>query len=340
MLEIIPVLIILIVGIFLLTFFTVSQQTVVIIERFGKYNRMCNPGLHFKIPLIERKSGTLNMRIRQLDVPVETKTEDNVFVSVSISVQYFVLESKEYEAFYKLQNAESQITSYVFDVVRARVPKMILDRLFDKKDEIADAVGAELTDIMEQFGYGIVKALVTDIDPDAKVKAAMNEINEAERLRVAATERGEAEKILIVKEAEGKAQSNALRGRGIADERQAIIEGLKESIDDFQKSIAGTGPMEVMNLVLLTQYFDSLKEIGTSENSNSIFMPHTPNALSDMTAQMRDALVQASPVTNQPQSATPTQEVEPKNNDIKETVEEKIEKSDDKPAGYFNPENA
>ena len=131
-----------------------------------------------------------------------------------------------------------------------------------------------------------------------------------------------------------------MRGKGIADERQAIIEGLKESIDDFQKSISGTGPMEVMNLVLLTQYFDSLKEIGTSENSNSIFMPHTPNALSDMTAQMRDALVQASPVTNQPQSATPTQEVEPKNNDIKETVEEKIEKSDDKPAGYFNPENA
>ena len=292
MLEIIPVLIILIVGIFLLTFFTVSQQTVVIIERFGKYNRMCNPGLHFKIPLIERKSGTLNMRIRQLDVPVETKTEDNVFVKVSISVQFFVLDKKEFEAFYKLDNTEQQITAYVFDVVRARVPELTLDDLFVKKDDIADAVKNELTEIMGQFGYGIVKALVTDLDPDAKVKAAMNEINEAQRLRVAASEKGEAEKILIVKEAEAQATSNALRGKGIADERKAIIDGLKASIDDFQKSISGTGPMEVMNLVLLTQYFDSLKSIAQSDNSSSIFVPHSPGALSDFSTQMRDALLQ------------------------------------------------
>ena len=232
------------------------------------------------------------MRITQLDVPVETKTEDNVFVKVSISVQFFVLDKKEFEAFYKLDNTEQQITAYVFDVVRARVPELTLDDLFVKKDDIADAVKNELTEIMGQFGYGIVKALVTDLDPDAKVKAAMNEINEAQRLRVAASEKGEAEKILIVKEAEAQATSNALRGKGIADERKAIIDGLKASIDDFQKSISGTGPMEVMNLVLLTQYFDSLKSIAQSDNSSSIFVPHSPGALSDFSTQMRDALLQ------------------------------------------------
>ena len=272
--------------------FVVKQQTTAIVERFGKFIRTSSPGINIKIPFIERVAGRLSMRITQLDVPVETKTEDNVFVKVSISVQFFVLDKKEFEAFYKLDNTEQQITAYVFDVVRARVPELTLDDLFVKKDDIADAVKNELTEIMGQFGYGIVKALVTDLDPDAKVKAAMNEINEAQRLRVAASEKGEAEKILIVKEAEAQATSNALRGKGIADERKAIIDGLKASIDDFQKSISGTGPMEVMNLVLLTQYFDSLKSIAQSDNSSSIFVPHSPGALSDFSTQMRDALLQ------------------------------------------------
>jgi regulator of protease activity HflC (stomatin/prohibitin superfamily) len=265
-----------------------------VVERFGKYKRIAGPGLSVKIPFVDRTSSPESMRIRQLDVPVETKTEDNVFVSVSISVQFVILQGKEFEAFYRLDNAEQQITAYVFDVVRARVPLLSLDNLFEKKDEIADAVKNELDDIMVQFGYGIIKALVTDIDPDAKVKAAMNEINEAQRLRVAATEKGEAEKILIVKQAEAAATSDALRGKGIADERKAIIDGLKESIDDFQKSISGTGPLEVMNLVLLTQYFDSLKSIAQAPNTSSIFIPHTPSAMSDFSAQMRNALMQAS----------------------------------------------
>ena len=276
------------------TLFTVQQQTFKVVERFGKYKRIAGPGLSVKIPFVDRTSSPESMRIRQLDVPVETKTEDNVFVSVSISVQFVILQGKEFEAFYRLDNAEQQITAYVFDVVRARVPLLSLDNLFEKKDEIADAVKSELDDIMVQFGYGIIKALVTDIDPDAKVKAAMNEINEAQRLRVAATEKGEAEKILIVKQAEAAATSDALRGKGIADERKAIIDGLKESIDDFQKSISGTGPLEVMNLVLLTQYFDSLKSIAQAPNTSSIFIPHTPSAMSDFSAQMRNALMQAS----------------------------------------------
>ncbi len=287
--------------------FTVKQQTFKSIERFGKFVRIANPGINIKIPFIEKASRPESMRIRQLDVPVETKTEDNVFVSVAISVQYQILPGKQFDAFYRLDNAERQITAYVFDVVRARVPKLSLDDLFEKKDEIADAVKEELDDIMGQFGYGIVKELVTDLDPDQKVKSAMNEINEAQRLRVAANERGEADKILIVKEAEAQATSNALRGKGIADERKAIIDGLKASIDDFQKSISGTGPMEVMNLVLLTQYFDSLKSIASTDNNSSIFIPHSPGSLSDFSSQMRDALLQAGQVTEKTNTNTKSQ---------------------------------
>lgn len=291
-------------------FFIVEQQTNAVVERFGKFVRIARAGLNIKIPFVEQVGGRLSLRVRQLDVPVETKSKDNVFVRVSVSVQFHVLTEKIFAAFYKLENPEQQITSFVFDVVRARVPKMMLDDVFEKKDEIADAVKSELTDIMNDFGYGIVKALVTDIDPDAKVKSAMNEINEATRLRVAANERGEADKILKVKQAEAEARSNALQGEGIANQRRAIIDGLKESIDDFQKTVSGTGAHEVMNLVLLTQYFDMLKDVGGRSNSNSVFIPHSPAGLSDVSDQMRNAILMADGATagssSQAASTTPS----------------------------------
>jgi regulator of protease activity HflC (stomatin/prohibitin superfamily) len=235
----------------------------------------------------------MNLRVQQLDVKIETKTEDNVFVEMVVAVQYFVLPTKVYDAFYKLDNATGQITSFVFDVVRARVPKIKLDDLFEKKDEIADSVKVELAQVMEDFGYGILKALVTDIDPDPKVKESMNEINAAQRMRVAATERGEADRILRVKAAEGDAQSKALQGRGIADQRQAIIAGLRDSVDEFQKSVPGTTARDVMNLVLMTQYFDMLKEIGASSHTNAILIPHSPGNLTTLTEQMRTAMIEA-----------------------------------------------
>jgi len=275
--------------------FTVEQQTTVVIERFGKFVRHAHAGLNFKIPLIERISGRISMRVRQLDVPVETKTLDNVFVNVAVSVQFHVLDSKIYEAFYKLNNPEKQITSFVFDVVRASVPAMKLDDVFEKKDQIANNVKAELADTMEKFGYGIVKALVTDINPDAKVKAAMNEINEATRLRVAANERGEAEKILKVKAAEAEARSTELQGIGMANQRKAIISGLKESISDFKAAVEGAQSTDVMNLVLLTQYFDTLKSLG-DKGANTILIPHSPSSLSDISGQMRDAMITANQV--------------------------------------------
>ncbi len=284
--------------------FTVNQQTAAIIQRFGRFSRVANSGLNFRIPMIEMIAGRINLRVQQLDVKVETKTEDNVFVHVIVAVQYHVLPEKVYDAYYRLANANQQITAFVFDVVRARVPRIKLDDLFEKKDEIADAVKNELSHVMYDFGYGIVKALVTDIEPDRKVKEALNEINAAQRLRIAATEKGEADRILKVKAAEAEAQSKALQGKGIADQRRAIVEGLRESVDEFQKSVPGTSAQDVMNLVLMTQYFDTLKEIGASSRSNTILIPHTPGNLNDLTSQMRDAMVSADLITHEARTGT------------------------------------
>lgn len=281
---------------FYFTFFIVQQQSVAVIQRFGRFTRLAQPGLHAKVPFIDWIAGRVKLRLQQLDVKVETKTADNVFVHVTVSVQYFVLPDKVYDAFYKLDNFSKQVSSFVFDVVRARLPKILLDDVFEKKDEVADAVKQELAQVMSDFGYGIVKALVTDIDPDAKVKDSMNEINASTRLRAAAQEKGEADRILRVKAAEAEAQSMALQGKGIAEQRRAIVEGLRESIDTFQKSIPEAKAMDVMQLVLLVQYFDTLKEIGASSRTNTILLPHSPGNLNDVSTQLRDALITAGQV--------------------------------------------
>ena len=277
----------------MLTFFTVEQRTVAIVQRLGKFVREAGPGLNLKIPFIDRVAGRVNLRVQQLDVKIETKTEDNVFVHMVVAVQFYVLPEKAYDAFYKLDDARKQITSYVFDVVRAQVPKIKLDDVFEKKDDIADIVKAQLSQVMEGFGYGILKALVTDIDPDAKVKESMNEINAAQRMRVAATEKGEADRILKVKAAEGDAQSKALQGKGIAEQRKAIVEGLRDSVDEFRRSVPGTTAKDVMNLVLMTQYFDTLKDIGASSRTNTILIPHSPGNLASLTEQLRNAMIEA-----------------------------------------------
>lgn len=275
------------------TFYTVGQQTAALVERFGKFVRIGLPGLNLKIPWIEGIAGRINLRVQQLDVKVETKSEDNVFVHVVVSVQYHVLPDKIAIAFYRLNDPERQITSYVFDVVRAQVPQIKLDDVFSKKDEIAVAIKEQLSQVMDDFGYGIVQALVTDIDPDPKVKAAMNEINSAQRLRVAALEKGEADKIIKIKAAEADRESAALAGKGIAEQRMAIVDGLSESVDLFQKSVPGSTAQDVMTLVLMTQYFDALKDIGANSKNSTILIPHTPGTLNDLAAQMRDALISA-----------------------------------------------
>lgn len=284
--------------------FTVTQQTAAIIERFGKFVKIATAGLNYKIPFIDRIAGRVSLRVQQLDVRVETKTKDNVFVFVVVSVQYFVIPGKVVDAFYRLQNPQEQIKAYVFDTVRARVPHVILDQLFETKDDIANAVKAELDEVMDDFGYGIVKALVTDIDPDTKVKMSMNEINAAQRLREAAVQQAEADKIRVVKAAEGEAESKALQGQGIANQRKAIIHGLQESVEDFSDRVDGVTSQDVMNLVMMTQYFDTIKELGLTGRNNTILIPHTPSGMSDLSEQIRNAMITANQVSIATQSTS------------------------------------
>lgn len=271
--------------------YTVDTAQAAVVQRFGKFVRIAGAGLNFKTPWFEQVAGRVNLRVQQFRVEVETKTQDNVFVKVMVSVQYQVIQSKVYEAYYKLQQPGDQITSYVYDSVRSQVPKMTLDDVFEKKDDVADAVKRELSSVMEEFGYTIIKALVTDIDPDPKVKSAMNDINAAQREQVAAQARGEAEKILKVKQAEAEAESKALQGKGIADQRKAIISGLRDSVEAFKASVEGATAKDVMALVLMTQYFDTLKEIGAQDRSNTIFMPHTPGTLPDLMQQIQSVIL-------------------------------------------------
>lgn len=266
------------------SFFIVKQQTSVLVERFGRFLSIRHSGLQMKIPLVDRIAGKVTLKIQQLDVIVETKTLDDVFVKLKVSVQYVVIKEKVYEAFYRLEYPHDQITSYVFDVVRAEVPKMKLDDVFVKKDDIAIAVKAELQDAMLEYGYDIIKTLVTDIDPDAQVKAAMNRINAAEREKVAAQFEGDAARILIVEKAKAEAESKRLQGQGIADQRREIARGLEESVDVLNR--VGINSQEASALIVVTQHYDTLQSIGENTNSNLILLPNSPNAGSEMLNDM------------------------------------------------------
>ncbi|MET1258543.1 SPFH domain-containing protein [Flagellimonas sp. DF-77] len=266
------------------SFFIVKQQTAVVVERFGRFQSIRNSGLQMKIPLVDRISGRLSLKIQQLDVIVETKTLDDVFVKLKVSVQYLVIKEKVYDAFYKLEYPHDQITSFVFDVVRAEVPKMKLDDVFVKKDDIAIAVKRELQEYMSEYGYDIIKTLVTDIDPDAQVKSAMNRINASEREKIAAQFEGDAARILIVEKAKAEAESKRLQGQGIADQRREIARGLEESVEVLNK--VGINSQEASALIVVTQHYDTLQAIGEETNTNLILLPNSPQAGSDMLNNM------------------------------------------------------
>lgn len=265
-------------------FFIVKQQTAAIIERFGKFQSIRHSGLQLKIPLVDRIAGKLSLKIQQLDVIIETKTLDDVFVRLKVSVQYKVIRDKVYDAFYKLDYPHDQITSYVFDVVRAEVPKMKLDDVFVKKDDIAIAVKRELNQAMLDYGYDIIKTLVTDIDPDSQVKEAMNRINASEREKIAAQFEGDAARILIVEKAKAEAESKRLQGQGIADQRREIARGLEESVEVLNK--VGINSQEASALIVVTQHYDTLQSIGQETNSNLILLPNSPQAGSTMLNDM------------------------------------------------------
>jgi regulator of protease activity HflC (stomatin/prohibitin superfamily) len=274
------------------SFFTVNTAQVAVITRFGRFLRVANPGLNWKWPFIDTVAGRISLRVNQITLTMETKTKDNVFVTIPISVQNRVRPEKAFDAFYKLSNPAEQIQAYVEQVILGHVPGMTLDEVFASQSGIAAAVKQELDADMAGFGYEIVNVLVTDIVPDAKVKSAMNDINAAQREQVAANARGEAEKILVVKRAEAEAESKALQGQGIANQRKAIIEGLQGSIEQFQKVVGGVSTSEVMQLVLVTQYFDTIKSIGESDKTNTLFLSPSPGAVKDLSEEiMRSMLV-------------------------------------------------
>ncbi|KAK1383694.1 Hypersensitive-induced response protein 1 [Heracleum sosnowskyi] len=271
----------------------VGQSTVAVKERFGRFQDVLEPGCHC-LPWCfgYQVAGELSLRVQQLDVRCETKTKDNVFVTVVASIQYRALAEKASDAYYKLSNTTSQIQAYVFDVIRSSVPKLLLDSAFEQKNDIAKAVEEELEKAMSGYGFEIVQTLIVDIEPDAQVKRAMNEINAASRMRVAANEKAEAEKILQIKRAEGEAESKYLSGLGIARQRQAIVDGLRDSVLAFSENVPGTSAKDVMDMVLVTQYFDTMKDIGASSKSSAVFVPHGPGAVKDIASQIREGLLQ------------------------------------------------
>jgi len=284
MLSSIPIIIVLCAIVAFASFFLVKQQTAAIIERFGKFQSIRHSGLKFKIPFVDKIAGKLSLKIQQLDVIIETKTLDDVFVKLKVSVQYKVITEKVYDAFYKLDYPHEQITSYVFDVVRAEVPKMKLDDVFVKKNDIAIAVKTELNDAMLDYGFDIIRTLVTDIDPDAQVKIAMNRINAADREKTAAQYEGDAQRILIVEKAKAEAESKRLQGQGIADQRREIARGLEESVDVLNR--VGINSQEASALIVVTQHYDTLQSIGSETNSNLILLPNSPQAGSQMLNDM------------------------------------------------------
>ena len=273
------------------SFFTVNTAQVAINTRFGRFLRVADPGLNWKVPFIDAVAGMVSLRVNQINLTMETKTKDNVFVTIPISVQNRVRPEKVYDAFYKLSNPVEQIQSYVEQVILGHVPGMTLDEVFASQSGIAAAVKLELDADMATFGFEIVNVLVTDIVPDAKVKSAMNDINAAQREQVAANARGEAEKILVVKKAEAEAESKALQGKGIADQRKAIIQGLQTSIEQFRGVVSDATTAEVMQLVMVTQYFDTLKSIGELDKSNTLFLSHSPGAVRDISDQIMQSVL-------------------------------------------------
>ena len=287
------------------SFFTVETSQVAIVQRLGKFARVAGPGLNWKTPFLEVVVQRMSMKVQQFDVQVETKTQDNVFVQIPVSIQYKVIPEGVESAFYKLSDPVKQIESMVYNVVLGHVPKMKLDDAFLNQADIASDLRDSLDASMKEYGYSIVKVLISDIVPDTKVKAAMNDINAAQREREATVSRAETNKMLLVKQAEAEAESKRLQGEGIANQRKAIIAGLKDSVEDFAKTVPGSSAQDVMQLVLMTQYFDTLKEIAANDHSNTILVPHTPNTLTDLFGQIRNAIVSGNELSRHLENAPP-----------------------------------
>jgi regulator of protease activity HflC (stomatin/prohibitin superfamily) len=305
LLIVFAVVLLFVLGVVFGSFFTVETAQVAIVQRLGKFARVAGAGLNWKTPYLEVVVQRMSLRVQQFDVQVETKTQDNVFVQIPVSIQYKVIPESVQDAFYKLSNPVKQIESMVYNVVLGHVPRMKLDDAFLNQADIAGDLRNSLDASMREYGYSIVKVLISDIVPDGKVKAAMNDINAAQREREATVSRAETNKLLLVKQAEAEAESKRLQGEGIANQRKAIISGLKDSVEDFSRTVPGSTPQDVMQLVLMTQYFDTLKEIAANDHSNTILIPHTPDTITDLFGQIRSAIVTGAEMARHAESRAP-----------------------------------
>ncbi|CAM4210699.1 protease [Streptococcus penaeicida] len=283
-------LVVLVLSIIASTLYVVKQQTVAIVERFGKYQATSQSGIHLRLPFgIDKIAARVQLRLLQTEIIVETKTKDNVFVTLNIATQYRVNENNVTDAYYKLMKPEAQIKSYIEDALRSSVPKLTLDELFEKKDEIALEVQHQVAEEMSTYGYIIVKTLITKVEPDAEVKQSMNEINAAQRKRVAAQELAEADKIKIVTAASAEAEKDRLHGVGIAQQRKAIVDGLAESIQELKEANISLNEEQIMSILLTNQYLDTLNTFA-SKGNQTLFLPNTPNGVDDIRTQVLSAL--------------------------------------------------
>ena len=280
--------VIIILVIILSTLFIVQQQTIAIIERFGKFQKVSAAGLHTRAPFgIDRIVQRVQLRIQQNNIEIETKTKDNVFVHLNLAVQFQVDPKKVVDAYYKLSAPITQIRSYVEDAIRSSLPKYTLDESYEKKDDIARDVFDTVSSEMSEYGYIIIKTLITSIEPAQEVKDSMNAINAAQRQRQAAQELANADKIKIVTAAEADAEKDRLHGEGIANQRQAIVDGLSESFNELKSS--GLSEMNVMSILLTEQYLDALNTFAKSGN-HAIFLPANANGAEDIRTQILSAL--------------------------------------------------
>ena len=278
-------------GIVISSLYVVKQQSVAIIERFGRYQKISDSGIHMRAPFgIDKIAARVQLRVLQSEIVVETKTQDNVFVTMNVATQYRVNESNVKDAYYKLMRPESQIKSYIEDALRSSVPKLTLDELFEKKDEIALEVQKQVAEEMSTYGYIIVKTLITKVEPDAEVKQSMNEINAAQRKRVAAQELAEADKIKIVTAAEAEAEKDRLHGVGIAEQRKAIVDGLADSIKELKGANVDLTEEQIMSILLTNQYLDTLNNFADKEGNNTIFLPANPDGVENIRTQILSAL--------------------------------------------------
>ncbi|HEO0251456.1 TPA: SPFH domain-containing protein [Streptococcus agalactiae] len=289
-LIILTVILVLVIVLLITSLYVVKQQTVAIIERFGKYQKTATSGIHIRVPLgIDKIAARVQLRLLQSEIIVETKTKDNVFVTLNIATQYRVNENNVTDAYYKLIKPEAQIKSYIEDALRSSVPKLTLDELFEKKDEIALEVQHQVAEEMSTYGYIIVKTLITKVEPDAEVKQSMNEINAAQRKRVAAQELANADKIKIVTAAEAEAEKDRLHGVGIAQQRKAIVDGLADSIQELKDANVTLTEEQIMSILLTNQYLDTLNTFAINGNQ-TIFLPNNPEGVEDIRTQVLFAL--------------------------------------------------